>query len=194
LFNQLRRVALFASLAFAVAGPAVAQINVTATLDNATMQTDRTLRGGIAQTCAGTVAYPGVIGSAPRAYDAFTVTNPAAVPVCYRVSLQQPASNLYVVGYLNSFNPANIAENWLGSAGSSTTTGSFDVTVPAGQTLVVVVHDVDGSGVGQTYSLTAEPVPAAVPTLSEWALILLGLSFAGGAVLVLQGRRAAPAA
>lgn len=35
------------------------------------------------------------------------------------------------------------------------------------------------------------PAPAAVPTLSEWAMILLGLAFAGGAALHLQFRRRA---
>ena len=35
--------------------------------------------------------------------------------------------------------------------------------------------------------------PAAVPTLSEWALILLGVSLAGGAAFQLQRRRATPA-
>lgn len=33
------------------------------------------------------------------------------------------------------------------------------------------------------------PPPAAVPTLSEWAMILLGLSLAGGAAFSLQRRR-----
>lgn len=33
------------------------------------------------------------------------------------------------------------------------------------------------------------PAPAAVPTMSEWAMILLGLLLAGGAALMIQKRR-----
>lgn len=54
----------------------------------------------------------------------------------------------------------------------------------------------NGSGTQAAYdnvSLTATPPPAPVPTLSEWAMILLGfgLSLAGGAAVVLQRGRIA---
>jgi hypothetical protein len=42
-----------------------------------------------------------------------------------------------------------------------------------------------------TISLTPPPAPAAVPTLSEWAMILLGAMLAGGAALHLHRRRQA---
>lgn len=38
-------------------------------------------------------------------------------------------------------------------------------------------------------SSTPTPAVAAVPTLTEWAMIMLGLTLAGGAVLTLQRRR-----
>lgn len=38
-------------------------------------------------------------------------------------------------------------------------------------------------------SIVAAAAPSAVPTLSEWAMILLGLTLAGGAALYLQRRR-----
>lgn len=44
------------------------------------------------------------------------------------------------------------------------------------------------SGLGPTLTLAAAPV-AAVPTLSEWAMILFGLILAGGAALYIQRRR-----
>jgi ubiquitin len=44
-----------------------------------------------------------------------------------------------------------------------------------------------------TLHLVAVQPPAAVPTMSEWAMILLGLSLAGGAAFHLQRRRPAQA-
>ena len=43
----------------------------------------------------------------------------------------------------------------------------------------------------QTYSLqvAAAAAPAAVPTMTEWAMILLGVLLAGGAALTIQRRR-----
>ncbi|WP_082891488.1 IPTL-CTERM sorting domain-containing protein [Brevundimonas naejangsanensis] len=43
----------------------------------------------------------------------------------------------------------------------------------------------------QTYSVQVAAAPAPVPTLSEWAMILLGVMLAGGAALTIQRRRAA---
>lgn len=40
-----------------------------------------------------------------------------------------------------------------------------------------------------TISLTPPPSPAAAPTLSEWAMILLGVLLAGGAALNIHRRR-----
>jgi len=43
----------------------------------------------------------------------------------------------------------------------------------------------------QTYSVQIAAAPVAVPTLSEWAMILLGVLLAGGAALTIQRRRTA---
>ena len=42
---------------------------------------------------------------------------------------------------------------------------------------------------GQFIGPAPAPPPAAVPTLSEWAMILLGVLLAGAAVVVIQRRR-----
>ena len=47
------------------------------------------------------------------------------------------------------------------------------------------------SSTTQTYRLQVVAAPAAVPTMSEWAMILLGLALAGGAALTIQRRRTA---
>lgn len=43
----------------------------------------------------------------------------------------------------------------------------------------------------QTYQVQVIAAPAAVPTMSEWATILLGAMLAGAAALTLQRRRTA---
>lgn len=43
----------------------------------------------------------------------------------------------------------------------------------------------------QIYSVQVAAAPASIPTMSEWAMILLGVLLAGGAALMIQRRRAA---
>lgn len=45
------------------------------------------------------------------------------------------------------------------------------------------------SNIRSNVAITGVPAAAAVPTLSEWAMILMGLTLAGGAALFLQRRR-----
>lgn len=60
---------------------------------------------------------------------------------------------------------------------------------------VITNYAVPGSGGfgAEKFSLrlVGPSAPAPVPTLSEWAMILLGLMLAGGAALTIQRRRAA---
>jgi hypothetical protein len=44
---------------------------------------------------------------------------------------------------------------------------------------------------GGVRTVSAAPPPASVPTMTEWAMILLGLMLAGAAALTIQRRRAA---
>gem|GEM_PF-6962302 len=62
---------------------------------------------------------------------------------------------------------------------------SFDIAVQPDGAALYVTWD---SGDIERVSLPPLPAPAAVPTLSEWAMILLGLAMAGGAALILQRR------
>ena len=45
------------------------------------------------------------------------------------------------------------------------------------------------AGLDTTFEVVQVAAPAPVPTLSEWAMILLGLTLAGGAALMIQRRR-----
>lgn len=70
--------------------------------------------------------------------------------------------------------------------------GSNSVSVLNATTLAPISTIAVGAqpaSIGQFIS--AAPAPAAVPTLSEWALILLGLTLAGGAAIYIQRRQLA---
>ncbi|WGM32182.1 IPTL-CTERM sorting domain-containing protein [Brevundimonas sp. NIBR11] len=60
------------------------------------------------------------------------------------------------------------------------------------ETLSAATDYVFGGSINSTprsLILVSAPAPAPVPTLSEWAMIMLGLTLAGGAALYLQRRR-----
>lgn len=184
-------VAFFAALLVAgLSSAAMAQVNTT-TLDNATTQTGRLNRFSVVSTCASPKASPGLFSTTgTRAQDSYSIVNNSGATQCYTITLDQPGNLLFTAAYLGSFVLTNPDTNYLGDAGSSSPSQTYSVNVPNGQTLVVVVHEVNpGGGVGQTYTLTVSAPPAPVPTLSEWAMILMGLTLAGGAVALIQRRR-----
>lgn len=68
-----------------------------------------------------------------------------------------------------------------------------DLTPYAGQTVRLAFEMKNGTSCcnvtyGDNVSVLNSPTPAPVPTLSEWAMILLALALAGGAALYLQRR------
>lgn len=75
------------------------------------------------------------------------------------------------------------------------TRGPYDLSAYAGQTVRVYFETVHNSGPYvqriDNVVLDAGAGPAAVPTMSEWAMILLGAILAGGAALWIQRRRLA---
>jgi hypothetical protein len=81
-------------------------------------------------------------------------------------------NSIFTAAYLGTFNSGNICTNWIGDSGSSPNPEqAFDVQVPAGQTLVVVVSEVFAGEGCPSYSviITANcqspsptPTPAAV--------------------------------
>ena len=76
------------------------------------------------------------------------------------------------------------------------TRGPYNLNAYAGQTIRVFIRTSHATGTATIGvddvvldSTAAGPLP--VPTLSEWAMILLGLTLAGGAALTIQRRRLA---
>jgi hypothetical protein len=139
-------------------------------------QTGRVSRDGVASTCAAPKAYPGTLGGATLGYEAYAFTTCAASPVsCAQVSLAGPAgvsAPLFATTYGGSFDPANVATNYLADLGESHVDGAFapySVSLPAGsQTFVVDINEITpGSATGATYGLRVSGVCLASCTRNQ---------------------------
>jgi hypothetical protein len=127
-------------------------------------QTGRINRFSPASSCGVAKANPGLFSaSGARMYDAYTFTNCGSGPACIRIQVDYPnfanpaSSMLFVAAYAGSFDPANPATNWLGDSASSSASMAFSVDVSAGQTFVVVVHEVNpGASATYPYTLTVD--------------------------------------
>lgn len=73
------------------------------------------------------------------------------------------------------------------------TAGSVTYTATATGTYTFSATRLGGDGQFATinYTCAAAPGPLPVPTMSEWAMILLGLTLAGGAAVLIERRRMA---
>ena len=123
----------------------------------------RIFRDGVSSSCGSPkAACPGTTGAGTRHYDAYTVTNNGGVTACVRVDVNGPCSagggsglNIFSTTYLTSFNPANICQNYLADEGASfAATGTYFFNLPAGQSAVVVVNEVNSGQGCSAYSLT----------------------------------------
>ena len=66
---------------------------------------------------------------------------------------------------------------------------SYQPSVGGSLTKITVDGQTSVQCEGHTFLLPGHPPPASIPTLSEWAMILLGVALAGGAALTLHRRR-----
>ena len=144
-----------------------------------TTMTGRIVRNGVASSCAIPKAFPGIQDALPnRRYDTYTFTNSGNATSCVTVNVTSGCGlNIFYAAYLGSFNPANLSQNYLADAGSSFAgVATFSFNVPAGQSFVLVIHEVnvnagcasytgtvsglltgaDGGGVCQTCSINQQ--------------------------------------
>jgi PEP-CTERM motif len=213
LFTLYRRAAAPMVLAFALCAPAKATdiLNFTTSLTTADpTQLGRLSRNSIAQDWVNTEPFPGVVNPTVAYHyrtfqiDPFTVSLGPFI----QISLDDSLPNLFASAYFTSYNPNSAGApnlgfdtHWLGDAGAS---GNFfgvdpvffQVTVPIGASLVVVINNTGAAnlGVGETFNLLVEsfsdtnftparvaPAPSAVPEPSAYGLfgagMLAGLSF-----------------
>jgi hypothetical protein len=133
-------------------------------------QTGRLTRTGVPSACASVKAFPGIFTNASRAFDSYTFTACQATCVSAKVTSAN-AANLFEVAYSPSFDPANIATNYAGDAGSSSNGQTCAINTVASTAYTFVVHDVPGTSVGTNYDLqlpvcafncTVNQVPVAV--------------------------------
>ncbi|MDP1816024.1 MAG: hypothetical protein Q8K92_16365 [Leadbetterella sp.] len=125
-------------------------LDPTITIDGALSSTDsvqlgRINRFAVISTCAAPKAFPGVFTAVGlRHFDAYYFANTTGVSQCVDIKLISASGNsIFVVTYLNKFNPDNVSSNYLADPGSSFLESKFSQTVPNGDTLVVVVHEVN---------------------------------------------------
>ncbi len=121
-------------------------------------QTGRLSRNGVVASCASPKSCPGLftaVGS--RAYDSYTITNPDPLnSACVTVGMVTSCTtDAFAVAYLNAFDPNNLCANYMGDAGTSGA-GNFEVTLPAGAQMVVVVHEVDPAIGCSGYTLSVD--------------------------------------
>jgi hypothetical protein len=142
--------------------PVVPPGAVTATTGS---QTARIFRDGIARFCGLAKPFPGVSGAGGRQFDSYVFQNCSAEPKCIQVHLEQTSGatpDLFGSAYLTSFDPANLGTNYAADPGLSFAPGpagkgSYSFNVPAGETFVVNVNEVNaGGGIGRNYRLTVD--------------------------------------
>ena len=140
-------------------------------------------RNGVASTCSGK-AFPGTFGSAGNLYDTFVFQNNGPER-CVTVNFNTGTcgTSAHATAYAGSFNPNNLSQNYLGDVGSSLTQ-PFSFIAPANSSVVIVINTNFGPTVCN-YSFSSPELDAsavstsAIPTLQEWALLLMGLLLGG---------------
>ncbi|HQR20947.1 MAG TPA: PEP-CTERM sorting domain-containing protein [Burkholderiaceae bacterium] len=135
--------------------------------------------------------FPGVVGApTARGYELFTVNSGAFNQL--QITLDDPTFSLFVVAYLNSFNPVNSAPNYgldvnyLGDAGFTQPFGNpsvFQIDVALNSLILLSINEINpGAGRGQPLHLIVEGFAATtVPepsTLALLGLVVSGLALA----------------
>jgi autotransporter-associated beta strand protein len=127
---------------------------------------DRVARDRTVASCGAPKAWPSVVSGTNYHYDVHTFPNTSGADACVTVQLQS-SCNVQAVGYLNSFNPADLSQNYLGDAGYSTGSDAyglngptaFSCTVPAGASLVVTVNEITPGAGCDLYDLFLSGLP-----------------------------------
>ncbi|GLR19520.1 hypothetical protein GCM10007940_41360 [Portibacter lacus] len=131
-------------------------------------------------------------------YNQHSFTNPSSESVCIEVILSTLCTegNVGFDIYDGSFDPSNICTNYLADPGLSSGVPAVDVMLSyelaPSQTIVIVVFDVNQATceIGGGYELAINGMfPAAVPTLGQWGLIILGILLAIFGVVAIKSRQ-----
>ena len=144
--DSLSFVQLNCAVASSFALDPIVSINSSLVSSDST-QLGRLNRNLISSTCATSKTSPGVFTSVGlRHFKTFYFANTSGTSQCFDVEFNTSGVNLFFATYLNKFNPNNIALNYLGDPGNSLPFTKASQVVPAGDTLVIVVHESNVNG------------------------------------------------
>lgn len=177
--------------------------NNTINSNGAPTEPARITRDGVPSVCGTAKTFPGTIAGAGFAYQTLSYTNGGQTG-CVTLSLSNTCSGggntfgTFLSAYNGVFDPNNLATNYLGDTGSSpgtpptpNTTESMSLLLAAGQTITLVVNQVNDTATDPastcTYSIDAV-APLAIPTMSSMALLLTALALAALGFGVLHRR------
>jgi len=138
-------------------------------------QTNRLFRSTVPQTCPATTTCETFADGLQHHYDAYTFTNTTGATQCVTIDTSTACTGnnfIFVAAYLDSFDPSNICNNWIGDSGSSPNPQqAFSLTIEIGETFVIVVSEVTPDAGCPSYTITMTGLcsggtPTPTPTTS----------------------------
>jgi len=174
-------------------GVVTASIVVSSGFDGTELTQDgRINRNGIASTCANAKTYPGPLNVGTQyQYKTYSMTNGASTCVTVNFNPAPGSGNdcgsgAHISAYLDSYDPANQAANYLGDVGSSQAQ-PFSFNAPAGASIILVVNENFGSTQVCSFEFSSDELSdtplllqTAIPSMNAWGLgamvIVLGLA------------------
>jgi hypothetical protein len=163
------------------ATPSPAPIEITGNIDNNDpAQIDRLNRSGVSSCCGTPFTACQIFGDGQlHHYDAYTFTNTTGLTQCVTVNINtdcQGSNFIFAAAYLGTFDPNNICTNWIVDEGSSPIPGDpipFSFNIEDGQTLVLVVSEVNAGAGCPSYTMTVSGLGGGIPTPTPTATATL---------------------
>ncbi|MBF8458278.1 T9SS type A sorting domain-containing protein [Kaistella sp. G5-32] len=109
-------------------------------------ETTRLYRDAVPSVCGTAKVYPTPAFAGNYHYRSYTIQNTLPTTNCVTVNLTNTdaVNQVHLVAYSGTFNPANIALNYMGDSGTSSVGGSvatMSITMPANSTMVIVANE-----------------------------------------------------